>query len=432
MIYWIYTFLAYLLQPFILLEMFRRSLKQKAYRRRLCERYAFYVSKSNPQPKPKPKPNGIIVHAASVGEVIAITPLVKTLQRFYPNLPITLTTVTPTGSERVKVAFGDSVSHFYLPYDLPDAVSRFLNHTQPKAIIVVETELWPTLIRVANKRKIPFIIANARLSLRSAKRYGMIKKYLQPMLNGISLIMSQDKVSADRYLELGIKPRRLVNTGNLKFDLEVSEKLTQKVERVKAKLNMSHRPIWVAGSTHEGEDKLLLEAHQNLLKTYPDLLLILVPRHPERFNSVAELIEKEQMTFIRRSEKQPLTDNITVLLGDTMGEMLLFYGLSQIAFVGGSLVKHGGHNPLEPIAFKLPVISGRYTYNFTEIFSKLKSVNGVVKIESNVEELEQAVRSLLENANYRQQIGEAGYQVLKENQGALQRHLDLLKPYLEK
>ncbi|MDP8162209.1 lipid IV(A) 3-deoxy-D-manno-octulosonic acid transferase [Pasteurella skyensis] len=425
MIFKLYTIISYLLQPLIFLEILRRSIKQPAYRKRLNERYTIYGN------VPKVQPNGILIHAASVGEVIAITPLVKKLQKVYPNLPLTFTTVTPTGSERVKFAFGNSVSHFYLPYDLPCFVKRFLHFIQPKVIIVVETELWPNLIKQANAKQIPFVIANARLSTRSSKRYGYLKKYIQPMINSIQLVMAQDKVSTDRFANLGIPSERLINTGNLKFDLNIDEPLYQNIKQLTHTLKLGDRPVWIAGSTHDGEDKIILRAHKILLKTYPNLVLILVPRHLERFDSVAEIIKKTNMSFIRRSEYQPLDQNTSVLLGDTMGEMMLFYGIADIAFVGGSLVKHGGHNPLEPIAFKIPVISGIYTYNFTEMFEKLKNVNGFIEIKSTVGSLTQAVTSLLENANYSRQIGDAGFKVLKENQGALERHLDLLKPYLE-
>ncbi len=420
-----YTIISYLLQPFILLEMLRRSIKQPAYRQRLKERYAIYTTQQKiPQ-------NSIVIHAASVGEVIAITPLVKKLQDTYPHLSIVFTTVTPTGSERVKVAFGDSVTHFYLPYDIPYAVKRFLNLTKPKAIIVVETELWPNLIKYANKCHIPFIIANARLSPRSVKRYGYIKNLIYPMFRDVKLIMAQDKTSADRYLELGVQQKHLINTGNLKFDLNIDEQQYQEIKLTEKKLNIMNRPVWVAGSTHEGEEELLLKTHQELLKSYPDLILILVPRHPERFDSVANIINSTNLKFIRRLDNQLLTPETSVLLGDTMGEMMLFYGIADIAFVGGSLVKHGGHNPLEPIAFKIPVISGIHTYNFTEIYEKLINVNGFIEVESDTNKLVQAVKFLLKNTDESHQIGEAGFQVLKENQGALQRHLDLLKPYLE-
>ena len=405
--------------------MWKKSLKQPNYRKRLSERYGIYPHFT------KPTPNGIIVHAASVGEVIAATPLIKAIQVRYPKLPITITTVTPTGSARVKDAFGESVSHFYLPYDLPDAIHRFIDFVQPKLMIVIETELWPNLISHFHQRNIPFIVANARLSPRSAKRYGWIKRALKGTWQRIDMILAQDKVSEQRYLDLGYPHEKLVNTGNLKFDLEITEHLREKVFETVEALNISKRLVWIAGSTHEGEEKMILNAHQELLKKHPDLLLILVPRHPERFNQVEELIQKSGLSYKKRSQFEPLEQTIQVLLGDTMGEMMVLYGLAEIAFVGGSLVKHGGHNPLEPIAFELPVISGVHTYNFPEIFDKLRSVHGVIEVESSAA-LAQTVAFLLENRNAREKIARYGFEVLKENQGALARHLHLLAPYLEK
>lgn len=421
----IYTVLTYLLQPFILILMCQRGRKLPEYRKRLLERYSFYHDISPPQAK------GIVIHAASVGEVIAATPLVKAIQQKYPDLPITVTTVTPTGSARVKAAFGDSISHIYLPYDLPDAISRFLNFVDPKLFMVIETELWPNLIHQVKKRQIPFIIANARLSPRSAKRYGWVKKHLTSMWENIDLILAQDAVSAERYLELGFNSTRLINTGNLKFDLEITTELLTKVIQTRINLNLVGRPVWIAGSTHEGEEKLILEAHQTLLERYPNLVLILVPRHPERFDSVEELLKEIQIPYVKRSDHQPLLPNTQVLLGDTMGEMMLLYGLAKIAFIGGSLVKHGGHNPLEPIAFELPVISGIYTFNFPEVFTKLRNVNGVVEISSEKEELIKAVNYFLEHPELGKKISQAGFAVLKENQGALKRHLNYLAPYLQ-
>ncbi|MBV6539954.1 lipid IV(A) 3-deoxy-D-manno-octulosonic acid transferase [Ursidibacter maritimus] len=422
----LYTLLGYIIQPLLLLVMWYRGRTLPEYRQRLSERYGFYSKIT------QPKANGIVIHAASVGEVIAATPLIKAIQAQYPELALTVTTVTPTGSERVRSAFGNSVSHVYLPYDLPDAINRFLKFVQPRLFIVIETELWPNLIHQIHQRKIPFVIANARLSPRSAKRYGWIKNHLKGMLNQIDLVLAQDEVSANRYIQLGFDSQRLVNTGNLKFDLNVTTKQYQAIAEARVHLNLNlRRPVWIAGSTHEGEESLILEAHRKLLIIHPSLVLILVPRHPERFASVEELLRKMQMPYIKRSDQRSILPNTQVLLGDTMGEMMLLYGLAQVAFVGGSLVKHGGHNPLEPIAFGLPVISGLHTFNFPEIFSKLRCVDGVVEIESNVEALAGAVNYFLENPELGKEISQAGYDVLKENQGALKRHLALLSPYLE-
>lgn len=420
-----YTLLLYLIQPLLILLMLKRSIKLPEYRVRLSERYGYYPHLTAPMP------NGIVIHAASVGEVIAATPLIKTIQLHYPTLPITITTVTPTGSARVKAAFGESVTHLYLPYDLPNVIKRFMHFIKPKLFIVIETELWPNLIRQMTHYQVPFIIANARLSPRSAKRYGYLRSAVQKMLNEISLILAQDKVSADRYIALGFPPTKLINTGNLKFDLEVTEAQQQQLKTARESLHLTARPIWIAASTHEGEERIILETHQKLLVRTPNLLLILVPRHPERFDTVAQLIEKSTLSYQRRTEYTPVRAGTQVLLGDTMGEMMVMYGLAQIAFVGGSLVKHGGHNPLEPIAFKLPVISGTHTFNFPEVFEKLRQVKGVVEVVSTANSLYEAVAFLLDNPVEADTISLAGFGVLQENQGALSRHLAYLSTYIE-
>lgn len=425
MLRFFYTLLMYLIQPLVLLFMLGRSLKSPNYRKRFNERYGFYCGLTPPQP------NGIVIHAASVGEVIAATPLVKRIQQQYPDLPITLTTVTPTGSDRVIAAFGDKVSHFYLPYDLPDAINRFIRFVQPKACIVIETEIWPNLIIQLDQRGIPFIIANARLSARSAKRYGWFKNAFKTVFNHIHLIAPQDTISGKRYLDLGYRADQLKLTGNIKYDLVVTDTLLGKIHQLKQQIG-AERPIWIAASMHEGEEGIILDCHRLLLKQQPNLLLILVPRHPERFNQVAELVEKKGLAYVRRSTQTAPTAQHQVLLGDTMGELMLLYGVSDIAFVGGSLVKHGGHNPLEPLAFKLPVISGKYTFNFPEVFTKLLDCQGALEINSTVEALKSAVEKFLNSAALRQRYGNAGYEVLIENRGALQRLLTLLEPYLSK
>ncbi|MGC6407891.1 lipid IV(A) 3-deoxy-D-manno-octulosonic acid transferase [Bisgaard Taxon 45] len=424
MLRFFYTVLMYLIQPLVVLFMLGRSIKAPNYRKRLNERYGFYCGAV------RPKADGVVIHAASVGEVIAATPLVKRIQALYPNLPITVTTVTPTGSDRVNAAFGNSVTHFYLPYDLPDAVNRFIAFVQPKVCIVIETEIWPNLIVQLKKQRIPFIIANARLSARSTQRYQKLKGALHHIFDDISLIAPQDDVSAQRYLSLGYDEQRLKLTGNIKYDLVLNDALMQQVTALKQAW-VEQRPVWIAASTHEGEEDLILESHRLLLHKYPDLLLILVPRHPERFNLVADLIKKHKLTYIRRSDKIVPNASTQVVLGDTMGELMLMYGISDIAFVGGSLVKHGGHNPLEPLAFKLPVISGKYTFNFPEVFTKLTQVQGALEINGNTKALTSAIEKFLDSPELRERYGNAGHEVLIENRGALQRLLDLLDPYFK-
>ncbi|OOF50074.1 3-deoxy-D-manno-octulosonic acid transferase [Rodentibacter genomosp. 1] len=420
-----YTGIMYLSLPLLLFFMWIRSFKAPNYRKRLGERYGFYGNLA------RPNANGVIIHAASVGEVIAATPLVRRIQQHYPDLPIIFTTVTPTGSDRVKDAFGDTVNHYYLPYDIPWAINRFIDFVQPKLCIVIETELWPNLIQQLYRHSVPFIVANARLSARSAKRYDKVRRHLQGMWSQISLVAPQDKISEKRFIDLGYPKEKINLTGNIKYDLTVSQTLLEKIQILNEQWG-GERQIWIAASTHEGEEEMILQAHRQLLRKYPNLLLLLVPRHPERFNSVAMLIEKEKFQFIRRSSGELPNANTQVILGDTMGEMMLMYGVSDIAFVGGSLVKHGGHNPLEPLAFKIPVISGKHTFNFPEVFRTLVEVQGVLEINSTVEALERAVESLLDSKKVCLRLGHSGYEVLMENRGALSRLFDLLKPYLER
>lgn len=424
MLRFVYTLLLYVLQPVLLLFMLLRSIKAPHYRQRLAECYGFYTTQA-------PKPQGIVVHAASVGEVIAATPLIKKLLANYPHLSITVTTFTPTGSERVKATFGQQVQHVYLPFDLPCAVARFIRFTQPKLCILIETEIWVNLISQMTKCGIDFAIVNARLSARSTERYTWFKSSLQTILNKISLIAAQDRVSAERYLQLGVQPERLQITGNLKFDLNLEKVLLDKIAYIKQQWQLE-RPVWIAASTHMGEDEIVLSAHRQLLKIFPNLLLILVPRHPERFQSVAELIEQQGFTYLKRSAQQPPRIQTQVLLGDTMGELMLFYGLAQVALVGGSLIERGGHNPLEPLAFQIPVLSGKYTFNFPEIFKKLLEVNGIWVVESEAKTLASAVEKLLDSPELQQTYAQAGYEVLLENRGSLQRLLEQLEPYLRK
>ena len=423
MLRFFYTCVMYLAQPFLWLSLLAGSMKASRSRKRLGERYGLYCKLSSP------KPNGVLIHAASVGEVIAAVPLIKRIQQDYPHLSITVTTMTPTGSDRVKAVFGESVTHVYLPYDLPDAVARFIGFVQPSLVVVIETELWFNLIHQLAKKQIPFVIVNARLSARSTKRYGWFKKALKPLLENITLIAPQDEVSLSRYAQLGIAPERLKLTGNIKYDLNLTADLLANISALKTQWSTS-RPIWIAASTHEGEDEIILKSHRTLLQRFPDLLLILVPRHPERFNSVAQLIEQQGFNYIRRSGYLIPQAETQVLLGDSMGELMLLYGLANVALVGGSLVAHGGHNPLEPLAFKLPVISGKHTFNFPEIFTKLEERQGVLMTEESPQAVAEAVAQFLESPTLSQRYGNAGYAVLNENRGALQRVMDLLKPYL--
>lgn len=416
----IYNILIYLIQPLIWIRLLWRSRKAPAYRRRWAERYGYCQGKV--------KPGGIMLHSVSVGETLAAIPLVRALRHRYPFLPITVTTMTPTGSERVQSAFGKDVHHVYLPYDLPGAMNRFLNHVNPKLVIVMETELWPNLIKALYKRKIPLVVANARLSARSAAGYKKFSTFIARIMGRITLIAAQNQEDGERFLELGLKRSQLAVTGSLKFDISVTPELAARALTLRRQW-ASRRPVWIATSTHEGEETILLQAHRQLLAAFPDLLLILVPRHPERFPVARDMTDKAGFTSILRSSGDIPAHDTQVVIGDTMGELMLLYGIADLAFVGGSLVERGGHNPLEAAAHAIPVLMGPYTINFKDICSKLAEAGGLITVP-DMPSLVKEVTTLLTDEDYRLYYGRHAVEVLHQNQGALQRLLHLLEPYL--
>lgn len=416
----LYQVLLYLIQPLIWLRLLLRSRKAPAYRKRWGERYGFCKGKVVPQ--------GILLHSVSVGETLAAVPLVRALRHHYPDLPITVTTMTPTGSERVRSAFGDDVYHVYLPYDLPGSVNRFLKTVDPKLVIIMETELWPNLISKLHHRKIPLIIANARLSERSAAGYQKLGSFVKTMLQKITLIAAQNQEDGERFIELGLKRSHLHVTGSLKFDISVTPELAARAVALRRQW-AAHRPVWIATSTHEGEESIILETHKKLLTQFPQLLLILVPRHPERFPKAEQLTREAGLKYTLRSTDAVPDAQTQVVIGDTMGELMLLYGIADLAFVGGSLVERGGHNPLEAAAHAIPVIMGPYTFNFKNICAKLDQAEGLITVTDSGS-MATAIASLLNDEDYRRYYGRHAVEVLHENQGALLRLLTLLSPYL--
>jgi len=416
----LYTTLFYLIQPLIWLRLWVRGRKAPAYRKRWGERYGFY--------KQPLKPGGILMHSVSVGETLAAIPLVRALRHRYPDLPITVTTMTPTGSERVLSAFGNDVQHVYLPYDLPDALNRFLNAVDPKLVLVMETELWPNLIAALHMRNIPLVIANARLSARSAKGYAKLGDFIRTLLRRITLIAAQNEEDGERFIALGAKRNQLTVTGSLKFDISVTPQLASRAVTLRRQW-APHRPVWIATSTHEGEESAVIEAHQTLLREFPNLLLILVPRHPERFPDAINLVRQAGLSYITRSSGEVPSGSTQVVVGDTMGELMLLYGIADLAFVGGSLVERGGHNPLEAAAHAIPVLMGPHTFNFKDICARLTQADGLITV-TDVASLSKEVASLLTDEDYRNFYGRHAVEVLYQNQGALQRLLQLLEPYL--
>ena len=413
----LYTALFYLGLPLVAIRLWLRSRKAPAYAKRIGERFSHGM--------PRLQPGGIWVHAVSVGESIAAAPMIRALLQRYPQLPITVTCMTPTGSERIQALFAGEprIQHCYLPYDLPCAAARFLDHAKPKLAVIMETELWPNHIHQCAKRGIPVALANGRLSERSARGYGRFTKLTAPMLAEMSFFAVQTEAEAQRFRDLGARPQTVEVTGSIKFDLTIDPQLLQRAHELRGQWQALERPVWIAASTHEGEDEVVLDAHRRLLANYPNALLILVPRHPERFNSVFELCQREGFATVRRSSGANVEANTSVLLGDTMGELLFLYALADSAFVGGSLVPNGGHNLLEPAALAKPVLSGPHLFNFLDIAAQLREAGALAEVD-DAEGLAVEVQRLFELPRDAQRMAEAGLAVMRRNQGALQRLLD--------
>jgi len=416
----LYTLLFYLIQPLIWLRLLHRGIKAPAYFKRWPERYGYCQRPAGPK--------GILVHSVSVGETLAAVPLIKTLKKRYPDRAITVTTMTPTGSERVRASFGDSVHHVYLPYDLPGAMTRFLDRIDPALVVVMETELWPNLIHQLQRRKVPLVIANARLSARSAAGYGRLKRLTAEMLSKVSLVAAQHQTDGNRFIRLGLPRKRLAVTGSIKFDIRITPTLAARAAKLRRQW-AAERPVWIAASTHQGEDEQILAAHRQLLSRFPSLLLLLVPRHPERFARVFQLCRNEGFNSIRRSDGGAPDGDTQVVVGDTMGELMLLFGVADLALVGGSLVEHGGHNPLEPAAHGLPVLCGPHMFNFAQIH-KLLAQAGALTTVDGADSLAAAVATLLEDEASRQRQGQQALAVVEQNQGALARLVGQLQQLL--
>ena len=370
------------------------------------------------------------VHAVSVGEVQAATALVNVLRKRFPSQKILLTTFTATGSERVCANFPQDVLHCYVPYDLPGAVQRFLVHTRPHLAIIMETELWPNIFHYCHELGIPIILANARMSERSARGYRRVVGIIKETLTKVSAIAAQTEQDAARLIALGAPPERVHTTGSIKFDIRLPASLHEEAAVLRRSWG-SDRAVWIAASTHEGEEKYVLDVFEAVKKVVQDSLLVLVPRHPERFSKVTALCHKRGYTTVSRSDQQPCGPGTDIFIGDSMGELALFYAAADVAFVGGSLVPVGGHNLLEPAALGLATITGPYMFNFAEI-SRLLCEEGVVRQVQDTQQLTEAVIGLLRDPNLRYAMGEKGKHLVEKNRGALDALVRLITPYLDR
>ena len=409
MLHFLYSLFFRLALPIVLLRLWWQGRQSPETRERWQQRLG-YVKRS-PEPV-------IWVHAVSVGETIAAAPLVKTLLQRQPDIPILVTAMTATGSERARAMFGDTVRYAFSPYDTPGAVRRFIDRVNPRALVIMETEIWPNMIALSHARQVPVFLINARLSARSARGYTRVASLVRPLLDGVSWIAAQADEDARRFLCIGAHEGTVSVTGSIKFDVEITPEIRVEAARTRDNLG-SDRPVWIAASTHSGEDEEILDAHRRLLAIHPDALLIIVPRHPERFDAVAALIRQLNFRLARRSAGDP-ADDVQVYLGDTMGELLMLYGVSDIGFLGGSLIERGGHNPLEPAAWGIPVITGPHVFNFETIYRQLADDRAVSTV-ANADELASRLQELVADPVLAKRAGDNALAVVDANRGALER-----------
>lgn len=416
--HFLYSTILYLLSPLLIVYLAFRAIKSPDYRGRWGERFGLTRLKST----------DVLVHSVSMGETLAAIPLIRLIMQSHPELSITVTTTSPTGSAQVRKAFGDSVQHCYLPFDLPWCVGRFLRQVSPKSCIIMETELWPNLVAIAAKRGVRLMLANARLSAKSAAQYAKRPKLSRPMLQRLDVIAVQTRVEAQRFIELGVSPDRVTVCGSLKFDLSITPERLANAKLLRQAWGRETSPIWVAGSVHPGEFDAMLTAHRQLLAQWPDALLIIAPRHPEQFSAVAEFVASQGFESVRRSGNFPVAATTQVLVGDTMGELLTFYGAADQAFVGGTLINNGGHNPLEPVAMGVPVMVGPNHWDFAQITQMLADAGGL-RVVASADELAANLIEYFAKPELRLQAVNAGLAVVEANRGALQRQF-LLAQYL--
>jgi 3-deoxy-D-manno-octulosonic-acid transferase len=416
----IYTLTMYLLTPVILYRLAVRGLRYPDYFSRWRERFGFF---SDPHIR-----DSIWIHAVSMGEVNAALPLIDALMQRYEGTPFVITTVTPTGSDRVRRVYGDRVFNVYLPYDLPASIRRFLKRVQPRLVVVMETEIWPNLFFGCLARGVPVVVANARLSEKSLRGYGPVRPLAKSALASAYYVAAQSMTDAARLRDLGADPERLGVVGNLKYDMTVPEDLVAQSRTQRAAWG-ARRPVWVAASTHDGEELPVLKAHAAVLRQFPDALLLLAPRHPERFKPVA--LACRSFGFITRTRSEDgNADTVTqCFVVDTLGELLLFYASADVAFVGGSLVPIGGHNVLEPAALSVPVIVGPQTFNFTDITASLIEAGAALCIADG-DELAVAVTRLLADAQLRAKVGGAGRVAFEREQGGVLRTVAIVEKIL--
>ena len=419
---WIYSAVYYLILPFVLGRLAWRGIKAPDYRQRIRERLGYYQG-SHPA-------SVIWFHAVSVGEAEAVFPLVKRMQAQFPAKKILVTTTTPTGSARVKAVLTDTVEHVYLPYDLPGAVGRFLAEFKPELAVIMETEIWPNLFAGCAENGIPLYMINARLSAKSARGYLKIPCLVRPTLAHVSLIATQTQADADRFIQIGADESKVRTVGNLKYDIDMAPDIIERGKRLKTEL-FAGRFVWIIASTHKHEEDIFLELYRDIKADIPDLLVLIVPRHPERFAEVERLCRQAGLNVATRSSGRPCTKDTDVFLLDKMGELKLFYAAADLAFVGGSMVPVGGHNILEPAALGVPTLFGPHMNNFKEIERKILECDAAIQCRDE-QEIGATVRSLYADRERRKELAKRGRQFIEQNRGTLDRVVQILSDDLSR
>jgi 3-deoxy-D-manno-octulosonic-acid transferase len=416
----LYSLLVYCAAPFAFAVVLWRGLRDRGYWQGLRERFGGGLH--------EPTAAAIWLHAVSLGEMSAAAPLVRALRLRYPQNPLVLTTATPTGRARARGLFGDTVDVRFLPYDTPGAVARFLDGVRPRVAIIMETELWPNLYDACERRGVPLVLASARLSAKSVARYRRFGSLFRRIFSAISLIAAQTREDAERFVAIGAQSPRTHVVGNIKFDMELGAGVIDQGRALRASFG-SARPTWIAGSTHAGEEEQVLAAHAELQADRPDALLLLVPRHPDRFDGVADLLSRRGLRCTRRSSGMAPDGGTAVVLVDTVGELAALYAAADAAFVGGSLVPIGGHNLLEPAALGLPVLMGPSQFNAKDI-ARLLIQQGAALQVADARELAAALIRLLADPAERQRMGTIGRHIVESNRGSVARLLEFIEPLL--
>ncbi|MBD1581557.1 lipid IV(A) 3-deoxy-D-manno-octulosonic acid transferase [Pseudoalteromonas sp. S16_S37] len=416
----LYSLLLALLSPFIFIYLYGiRGKKNAGYRQHFLERLGFY-NKQLAQ-------HAVVFHCASVGEVLAATPLIKAFQKTYPNEHLIVTCNTPTGRAQIKQSLGSEITLCYLPIDFYYATARFINRLQPKLLLILETELWPNLFAHAKERGCIVQVLNARLSEKSFRGYKKVAPLSKFIMQNIDVLASHNLQDAERFIALGLAPNKITVTGSIKFDIQLSD--TEKAAANELKTLFAKRPVWVAGSTHPGEHEQVFSAHQKVLAVHPNALLIIAPRHPEQFAKVDELLTCSSLSHSCRSKS--FDNKCQVLLADTLGELKMLFGSADVAYIGGSLIERGGHNPLEAAAFSVPILTGPHTYNFAHVYPELLALKGALVV-NNSDELAASIIELFSDATKRAALGMNALDCLTRNQGAIDKTLTLISHHLQR